>query len=410
MNLATPSFFVTGGTLPLEAGSYLERAADQDLLTALQAGEYCFVLNARQMGKSSLSVRAVVQLAQQGIRTVFVDLQKFGGANVNPEQWYLGLLLEMGRGLDLREEFLAYWQEQVALSPVQRLFGALREVALEQLEKPLVVFVDEIDMVRSLSFPVDEFFGAMREFYNQRVLDPIYGRIAFCLVGSAFPSDLTQDRRTSPFNVGQRIELQDFTEEEVLPLAEGLDRPNAEALLKRVYYWTNGHPYLTQSLCAEVAKEDAVHTPGELDQIVERLFFAPQARERNVNLADVTIRLLESPAGGQTPEDHRAAVLKVYGQILGGVPVVDDEAERPVAVLKLSGTTRTVDGELQVRNRIYERVFDTEWVEENLPDPEVQRLRRTVREEERRRREAEEREQQIRHLLYISDLNRVQNA
>ena len=65
---AEPRFFVTGGTLPLEAASYLERAADQELLNAVRSGEYCFVLNARQMGKSSLSVRTVIRLTEKGVR------------------------------------------------------------------------------------------------------------------------------------------------------------------------------------------------------------------------------------------------------------------------------------------------------------------------------------------------------
>jgi len=50
-------FYVTGGTLPHDAPSYVERQADRDLLAALRASDYCYVLNARQMGKSSLCVR-----------------------------------------------------------------------------------------------------------------------------------------------------------------------------------------------------------------------------------------------------------------------------------------------------------------------------------------------------------------
>ena len=74
MSPTEPSFFVTGGTVPLAAASYLERSADRELLETLLAGEYCFVLNARQMGKSSLSVRAMSRLTEEGIRAVFMDL------------------------------------------------------------------------------------------------------------------------------------------------------------------------------------------------------------------------------------------------------------------------------------------------------------------------------------------------
>src|SRR3712207_3969487 len=73
-----PGFFVTGGTVPLDAASYVERQADRDLLTSLFSGEFCFVLNSRQMGKSSLSVRTIARLQEQGVRTAFVDLTKIG--------------------------------------------------------------------------------------------------------------------------------------------------------------------------------------------------------------------------------------------------------------------------------------------------------------------------------------------
>ena len=379
MSPTKPSFFVTGGTVPLDAASYLERSADRELLETLRGGEYCFVLNARQMGKSSLSVRVVEQLNKQGIRTVFVDLQKFGGANANPEQWYASLLSEVGRALGLRKELLVYWQENSELTLVHRFFRALREVALENISQPLVVFVDEIDATRSLPFSTDEFFAAMREFYNQRVQDPASRRITFCLVGSALPSDLIKDRRTSPFNIGERIELRDFTADEVLPLADGLNRPNAAALLQRIYYWTNGHPYLTQSLCAEIAADETVQTPKDVDRMVDQLFFEAQARERNVNLADVATRMLSHSSEGHPEEEFRTQILDLYRKMLRGQKVVDDEADRRVAILKLSGITRAVEGYLQVRNRIYERVFDRQWIAEQMPDAELRRQKAAYR-------------------------------
>ena len=65
------SFFVAGGTVPPGSPSYVERAADRELFDALLAGEYCYVLNSRQMGKSSLAVRTITKLTDVGVRTAF---------------------------------------------------------------------------------------------------------------------------------------------------------------------------------------------------------------------------------------------------------------------------------------------------------------------------------------------------
>src|SRR5207247_958341 len=87
---------------------------------------------------------------------------------------------------------------------------------------PLVIFIDEIDVVRGLPFSTDEFFAGIRECYNRRAEDAEYERLTFCLLGVASPSDLIRDTRLTPFNIGRRIELADFTPAEAAPLTEGL--------------------------------------------------------------------------------------------------------------------------------------------------------------------------------------------
>src|SRR4026207_2471330 len=221
MQILEKSFFVTGGTMGRDAPSYVERQADRDLLQGLLGGEFCYVLTSRQRGKRSLMVRTADKLRREGVKALVLDLSAIG-QNLTPEQWYDGFMVRMGRQSSLEDELDAFWSAHQQLSPVQRCFTAIRDVVLPKQSGRLVIFVDEIDVVRSLPFSMDEFFAAIRECYNRRTEDPAFERLTFCLLGVATPTDRTPDTRKNSFHLRPRIELTDFTEEEAAPLALGL--------------------------------------------------------------------------------------------------------------------------------------------------------------------------------------------
>lgn len=353
------TFFVVGGTIRPGTQCYVKREADQALLQAIQQGAYCNVLTARQMGKSSLMVHISPQLEQLGYRTAIVDLTGIG-VEVTRDQWYLGLLNQVRKKLQLANDLEAWWQARANLSEVQRFTTYIQERVLAAVE-PVVVFIDEVDQTLSLPF-TDDFFIALRWFYNERARVPLLRRLSFVLLGVATPGDLIKDRSRTPYNIGQSIDLIEFNRQEATCLEQGLARvygKRSAALLDRILYWTNGHPYLTQKLCANLVSQQAElgwRWKKSIDDRVNELFLTQSAQGEH-NLKTIR-RSIEN-------DDYRKEMFAVYEQIARGQKVAEDIRSVSHNQLKLHGLVRSENGRLVVRNRIYERVFTYPWIYNN---------------------------------------------
>lgn len=369
-------FFQHGGTLPPQSASYLTRQADDALVAALLDSEYVFLLDSRQKGKSSLMVRSIATLQGRGIRTVRIDLQRFG-SNLLPEQWYAGLLQAVGESLDITAELFQFWKDRSHSGPMTRWFDALEHVVLRLVPEPIVIFIDEVDFVLALPFSTDEFFGGIRECYNRRAAAVNFRRLSFCLAGVATPGQLIGNEDVTPFNIGRRIELTDFARSEIEPYATPLSTHGREGarLLDRIDAWVGGHPFLTQFLADEVAKDPRVRRASDLDCLVKRIFLQGEAPQAEANFADIERRLLGAVLAGSTSEESRSRVLEAYRQLLvrRQASVLRDAAV--VNVLLLSGIAIGDSSCLRIRNRLYRTRFDEKWRRNHLPDAEARRLR-----------------------------------
>jgi len=355
-------FFVAGGTLRPDAPSYVKRPADDELFQLASAGEFCYVLTPRQMGKSSLMVRTARRLEEQGARTAIIDLTGIG-TDVSAEQWYLGLTTRLKSQLKLSVDPEAWWEERASLGVVQRFTDFLHDVVLAEIEGPVVIFVDEIDTTLRLGFS-DDFFAAIRSVYNARASDPVYDRLTFVLLGVAAPADLIKDPSRTPFNIGHRIDLCEFSREDAQVLQQGLEIAHpaqGKAIFDRIFHWTSGHPYLTQKLCLAATEVGYRHWTAErIDKLVERWFLSEGARkEINLQFVRDRVRILTPP--------QRRQLLALYRKVYTGRRIGDDERSFPQNQLKLSGLVKTEDGYLYIRNEIYRRAFDLAWVRENMP-------------------------------------------
>jgi tetratricopeptide (TPR) repeat protein len=354
-------FFTAGGTLRLDSPSYVERPADDELFELALTGEFCYVLTTRQLGKSSLMVRAAKRLREHGASTAIIDLTKIGTREITIDQWYLGLITRLKAELNLTADPAAWWKEWASLGPVHRFTDFLRDVVLQETEGAVVIFVDEIDSTLNLDFS-DDFFAAIRAMYNARASDPELNRLTFVLLGVATPTDLIKGRARTPFNIGQGIALQEFSRADAQLLERGVEAAHpgqGEAIFVRIFHWTNGHPYLTQKLCLAVAKRgDGTWTDERVDRLVEELFLSEEARQ------ETNLRFVRDSIGASS---QRRKLMGLYRKVYEGRKIAEDERSPDQNRLKLFGLVRAEDGLLRVRNEIYLQAFDLNWIKANTP-------------------------------------------
>ncbi len=395
--------YQVGGSLPADAPSYVRRASDDLLYDALRANKFCYVLNSRQMGKSSLKVQTIQRLQSEGVACAAIDLTRIGAADITAEQWYSSVIDSIVGSLDLYETFDLYtwWEEHRLLSNVRRLDKFIEEILLTFTSQKIVIFIDEIDSVIGLPFKLGDFFALVRECYNRRANHPDYARLTFVLLGVTTLSDLMQGQLQTPFNIGQEIALEGFQLDECESLVQGLaaKSSNPQVLMQAILTWTGGQPFLTQKVCKLVLNENSMVPDGQeeawvADLVRARVIENWEAQDTPEHLKTIRDRVLYSG-----DEKGRGRLLGLYQQVLDdalrlrsatdlipdrslseveaseveaskqsyleGIPT-DDSYEQ--MQLRLTGLVVKRDRRLVVYNLIYATVFNQSWCEQSLAD------------------------------------------
>ncbi|MFN6565584.1 MAG: AAA-like domain-containing protein [Nostoc sp. ChiSLP01] len=396
--------YQVGGSLHGNDPTYVVRQADERLYDSLKVGDFCYVFNSRQIGKSSLLQRTIYRLREEGFSCVYLDMTSLGIESTTADQWYKGIIISLFYSFKLGSQvnFKHWWETQAGISSVQKLHSFVEEILLPNVKsdslqngkaKRIFIFIDEIDSLLSLNFPVSDFFAWIRQCYNLRPENPNFERLGFVLCGVASPSDLIADKRRTPFNLGKAIELQGFGLHEVTPLVEGLKSvvSQPQAILQEIIHWTGGQPFLTQKLCdliVEIADENTIEmitlAPGTealwIEQLVKtRIIQHWQSQDEPEHLRTIRDRLLfnEQRAGRllgiyqqvlQTEEALRQGALSRGAESRGEEfslqphPPVPIDDSREQTELLLSGLVEKHNGYLKIKNPIYRNVFNAEWV------------------------------------------------
>ncbi len=231
------------GTMDPQSALYVERPADAIALREIgRQGVTITIKGPRQMGKSSLLMRTAAAAAEAGKQVVFLDFQLFDRTALeDPDIFFRQFCAWITDELDLEDKVEEYWARPLGNS--QKCTRYMGRHVLKSVAGPIVLAMDEVETVFDTSFRSD-FFSMLRSWHNDRAIKMQWKMLDLALVTSTEPYQLIENLNQSPFNVGQVIELTDFTEEQVAEANEKHDNPLSEADLGRLNDLLSGHPYL----------------------------------------------------------------------------------------------------------------------------------------------------------------------
>lgn len=275
-----------GGALPLHSTLYISRSSDDEFCHAIARHDsIVLVKGARQMGKTSLLARGLEAARMVGAQILLIDFQHFGPAAFGTAAKLLLAMAELiSYQIELRSPPHENWND--LLSPSSNFERFLKRGVLAQDESYFVLALDEVDRVFDHDY-ASEIFGLFRSWHNLRALDPngpwcrLTIAIAYATEAHLFITDLNQ----SPFNVGTRLTLEDFSEEQLADLNGRYGGPLTKNEIRRFHHLVGGHPYLAQKGLYEMyqhktdlatLEQKADHDDGPFGDHLNRLLISLQ--------------------------------------------------------------------------------------------------------------------------------------
>lgn len=260
-----------GGAVPLDSRFYVERRTDAEFQSAVKRRDsIVLVKGARQVGKTSLLARSLQRAREAGARVALTDFQLLNASHLASVESLLRMLAKsLADQLELAVLPDQLWDAD--LGPSMNFTRYVRHEVLGNSQTPLVWGLDEVDRLFTCPFG-SEVFGLFRSWHNARSLDPAgpWPRLTLAMAYATEAHLFITDLHQSPFNVGTRLALEDFTLEEIAELIRRYDSLLSQAEVERLFGLVGGHPYLVRRGLHELAARgigfDALESQADRDE------------------------------------------------------------------------------------------------------------------------------------------------
>ena len=288
-------FSHTVGPLPPDSSVYIQREADEETALYIRRGEYVLLSEPRDQGKTSLIYQLRSRFDSSICKIVYVNVSSLN--KTSEANWYGDLCKRI---LVQLRDFLAInalTMEPNDCSSWRSFLQQLITVRTKQLDSHLPQLILALDEVENIPLPwSSSFFLILHEVYTSRSMETNFKRLSFILSGTISPQLLSPDNPLS--RILQRVNVKDFDRRQVLAIARSLSLAGKETIPReeiaaRLFYWTNGQPYLTQWLgryLEYMAANEGAVTLDSIDNAVGDLL-----QENNDHLLYIRRKLAGEP-------------------------------------------------------------------------------------------------------------------
>lgn len=330
---------------------YVLRSADKQIKELINdMGRPGYILVSRQMGKTNLLINAKRNVESSSNIMAYIDLSNRYDTARECFRNIIDTIIETNQEIfeNAQEEILNR-REKTTLTEHKEHNYELRSL-LKYFSGKIIISLDEIDSLTQAAYS-DKIFAQIRSVYFDRVNFYEFNRLTYILSGVAEPADIIKDSSISPFNIGQKIFLGDFSESEFHEFIVRSKISLGEDTKNRIFYWTNGNPRLTWEICSEVEDrlvENKTLSTDDIDKIVEFMY----------------LKNFDRP-----PIDHiRTLISKdiklrdaIFSIKYGKEDTLSDDIK---SKLYLAGVLNSdyEEGSIKIKNRIIDHALDDEWL------------------------------------------------
>jgi tetratricopeptide (TPR) repeat protein len=255
---------------------YVPRDADRQLVEIINDMQRPgYVLVSRQMGKTNLLLHAEEKLAdKENDIFIYIDLSNSFKDAKDCFENIINTILEVHEE-KLQDVAIKIKELRELNSEVAEFMQHIKELRLilGHISGKLVIILDEIDALTKVKYS-DIIFTQIRSIYFSRRNIKALNRLTYILSGVVEPKEIIKNQDISPFNIGQKIFLNDFSYDEFLLFIEKSKLKLEKNVIDHIYEWTNGNPRITWDICAEVEQCLSTNVINDeyIDKIVNQIY------------------------------------------------------------------------------------------------------------------------------------------